>query len=134
MGDVATIKNTETEAAAAEETKSDPKEAIGLGTERMSEVTNWLLEQIRDGEICRFGPGWIFLCPKCDTMIFTDEQFKTFSAPDRNFYRIAPSVKCPNESCDWHKMIVIDPEVEVDIKTEQGTEKAGDNTQPVAEV
>jgi hypothetical protein len=138
MNDVTNINTAAAQNSPASEeveVESPPKDAVNMGTHKMAEVTSFLLEQMGIGEVCRFGTGWVFRCPKCKEFIFTDEQYKTFSVSERDFYRVSPSVCCPHDDCDWHQYIVVEPEFEVEIEEEGETNeaKAEDNTQPTVE-
>lgn len=118
-------KELQTEAAKAQKEK--------ISTLQFTEVTAQLLTQIQKGQICQFGQGWLFRCPKCETLIFTDDEFKALMSPKQAFYRLAPSVVCPNPTCEWHAMLTIRPEdeiLEVEEEKERSEEKKKDDTQP----
>jgi hypothetical protein len=97
-----------------------------LGNVKLTEVTNHIFSALRKGEICRYGnTGWIMRCPQCgDIMILEDDTHKAFIARDGQYYRISPSLVCPNEACRWHVFAVIKPEdtddgiVEIEIEEE----------------
>jgi phenolic acid decarboxylase len=80
-------------------------------TGKFTEITNFLFQQLAPGEICRFGNGWLLKCPDCENLVKLDDTYKTFSTQSRDHYRITPSFVCPNEKCNYHRMVTISPEI-----------------------
>lgn len=127
--------DTQTTQAAQPDAEAARAQKEKIGSVQLTEVTSQLFSGLKKGQICRFGEGWIFHCSKCDTFIYTDEEFKSLVSPKQVFYRLSPSIVCPNPECDWHMMVTIKPEddlVEIEEENERDPQKKEDDTQPAA--
>lgn len=140
MGTITPITRTSaatqaTPTAAATASKSTiPAMAVNIKSVKLKDVSSFLFEQLIEGEICRFGDGWITRCPECQNLIATSSEFKTFGMRNKETWRLAPSLSCPNTECSWHRSVVIEPEEKVDISEEEEpieeNEKSEGNEEP----
>ena len=98
-----------------------------LGRVKLTEVTNEIFSSLRKEEICRYGTtGWILRCPQCDNLIIMeDDTHKTYVTENNSYYRLQPSLVCPNEKCNWHVFAVVVPE-DIDLE-EENKGKQDDN-------
>jgi len=114
MGNVSEFTRRQTRTAKVIETSPEKTKNPAMETEvkstKLQDVTTFIFQQLSEGEICRFGEGWITRCPECDNLISISSEFKTFGIKDKDMWRLAPSLSCPNDECNWHRSIVIDPE------------------------
>lgn len=94
-------------------------EVLNTGNVRLLEVTNSIFQQLKKGQICRYGTtGWILRCPQCGKLIIMeDDTHKTYVNRDQTHYRLTPSLVCPHQDCTWHVFAVVVPE-DVDATTE----------------
>lgn len=146
MGSVTTIvrtPTTQTSQAAASSAAttttpakepSSPAMATNIQSTKVKDVSSFLFNQMIAGEICRFGDGWLTRCPECSTLIVTSGEFKTFSMKNKETWRLAPSLSCPSDDCDWHRSVVIEPEEDIEMEEAAGeeTEEAEATTEATA--
>lgn len=104
-------------------TKVNPVMATNVQSVKLKDVSSYLFDQLVPGEICRFGAGWITRCPECESLVATSNEFKTFGVKNKETWRLAPSLSCPNDECSWHRSVVIEPEQEIDTDEEETIEE-----------
>lgn len=116
-----------------QEAREEAAEANKIETTKFVDLTDWILGQLQPGDALRFGDGWMLCCPDCKELIFLPSTFKTFTTPDRDHYRISPSVVCPNEKCQKHMAAVIEGEGLPEEPEKQEEEAATEATSTQAE-
>jgi len=83
-----------------------------LGPVRLIEVTDQIFSALEKGQICRYGTtGWMLRCPECsDLIIMEEDTHKTYVSRDNSYFRLTPSLVCPNPKCTWHVFATVVPE------------------------
>jgi hypothetical protein len=133
MGTVSTLEResivaTTNQATIVPVKVKNPAMNTNIQSTKLQDVSAFLFNQLIPGEICRFGEGWLTKCPECEKLIFINSEFKTFSIKGKDCWRLAPSLICPNDDCNWHSSIVIEPEEEIEEVEEEEIEEDSSNS------